>query len=1036
MNKEVSQKRVAQAEYRAKMVEAELAAVKNSRAYRAAKLAGLIKAQIKTDPVGLSKKAAKVFLSNPKKMSHLLRRVNRGVVVAESVAEQNAKYREWILLNEPDELELEEQRRHSEAFTRRPTISLLTPVFNPPVDVLEDLIESVLEQTYPHFELCLGNFGDKQEVEELIAKYAKLDPRVKHYTFSENKGISYNSNLILEKVTGEYVALLDHDDTLAPDALYENIKLLNEKEYDFIYSDKDKIDGRGNRFDPLFKPELSPEMLLNVNYLTHLNVIRTSLLREVGGWDTETDGAQDWDIFLRVIAASKRVGHISKVLYHWRVIPSSTAMSIDAKPYALAGQRRALDKYLSSQHIPATTYHQRTEVFLKWGEKALDYKPLVFIRYSSLPSTLRTIRHFRRVVPESQFTILLDGNEIKDDPAIIKLRTGTEVVRYDGSFAHSFSDCLRELKENKHPDCTVVFTLDILRIPRKPDWYENLTGWLSIKDVAAAGGRIVNKHDIIVNSGGLVTKDNQYFPIFNKYPRYYQSYIGNAEWVRNLSVLSPDFFATRLSLLQSFSFDALKAAEARQSSFDQFFLWLSHRYRLVMTPHVTTTVLSDSYVDTARTIQVGHRSKSNKFVERFNNINMSSADPMRLFEDEPLIGLDNGETAAQVDQYQHDARILTTTFDITAEELQKNHEIVRRKERLTSPNSVAWFLPSFDGIYAGLMNIFSFADYLVDKRNLKSTFYILKGDTDTSVEESLIVGTFPALKEARFISLQPNREPVQERYDIGIATQWATAFPLAKAENIGRKCYFIQDNEVNFYPKGSISALVELTYQFGFTAIAGTEGLLDMYQERYGGKGVVLKSLVDLSAYHPRKNQYYVPSKPYKVFFYARPNMPRNAFELGLAGLAKLKEELGSNVEIITAGSQWDTAAYGANGIVTNLGKIAYDAVPKLYRSVDVGLMFMFSGHPGVTASELMASGCPVVVNEYEDMTWHELYQHEKTCLITKSTASEISRNIKRCLEDNKLRRRIIEGGMEKASTFYANYHASQQHAYDEILKG
>ncbi len=134
--------------------------------------------------------------------------------------EQANKYREWILLHEPDEDELNIQRVTSSSFKEQPLISIVTPVFNPPVKVLEELIESVLEQTYPHFELCLGNFGEDVEIKELIEKYSTVDSRVKHYIFTENKGIGGNSNLILEEVTGEYVALLDHDDTLSPDALF------------------------------------------------------------------------------------------------------------------------------------------------------------------------------------------------------------------------------------------------------------------------------------------------------------------------------------------------------------------------------------------------------------------------------------------------------------------------------------------------------------------------------------------------------------------------------------------------------------------------------------------------------------------------------------------------------------------------------------------------------------------------------------------------------------------------------------------------
>jgi glycosyltransferase involved in cell wall biosynthesis len=161
--------------------------------------------------------------------------------------------------------------------------------------------------------------------------------------------------------------------------------------------------------------------------------------------------------------------------------------------------------------------------------------------------------------------------------------------------------------------------------------------------------------------------------------------------------------------------------------------------------------------------------------------------------------------------------------------------------------------------------------------------------------------------------------------------------------------------------------------------------------------------------------------------------MPRNAFELGIAGLKKLKQELGDKVEVITAGAPWESADYGVEGLFVNLGKIDYDAVPKLYRSVDAGLMFMFSGHPGVTASELMASGCPVVVNDYPDETWHELYKHEETCLVSGASASQVSAAIRRCLTDNTLRKKLIEGGLAKSRNFYDGYDDSLKAAYKFI---
>lgn len=1023
-------RKVEQLEHRASLVEAELNAVRQSKAYKVSKSLGIIKNRVKSDPIGLAKKTFDILLNDPKKLKNILRSAGRIDFMTQSVTDQTGKYQEWILLNEPDENEYESQRVASDLFKHKPLISIVTPVFNPPVGVLEDLIESVLEQTYSNFELCLGNFGDDADVVVLLEKYAKIDNRIRHITFTENKGIAENSNQILAVAKGEYIALLDHDDTISPNALFENVKMINEVPYDFIYSDKDKIDIDGNRFEPLFKPQLSPEMLLNINYLTHLNLMRTSIVKEIGGWDTDTDGAQDWDIFLRVIAVSKHVGHIPKILYHWRVIESSTAMSIETKPYALAGQRNAVNKYLQLNNIPAETYHQKTEMFLKWNSEVIDKNPLVYIYFTNVSNTMRAIRHIRKLTLSPTFNILMTGTHESESLIADKLKSsGAEVNVYTYEDETFFTILQTTLKTTKQK--TAVFIRDSILLP-KTDWYQDISGWLTIDGVAAASGRLVDRHDLIVDSGGIVAKEGSYYPIFQKYPRFYQSYLGNAEWVRDLSIISSNFLVTKVSLLKKFDFGKTKQ---RNHLLDDYFLWAtSQGNRIVMSPHVSGSIYEDTAnINPKHTLDLSAVGGKN-YVDRFGNINMDASDPLNLFEDEPYVDQTKSEMG-EIDKYQHDAIILSSSFDITDAEIEANRVLLSKPITKKAPESVAWLLPSFDGIYAGLMNIFSFANYLHDTKGLKTTIYILKNTKDVSSEREQVLHSFPSLKTARFVGIEPSQVSEISDHDIGIATQWATTYPLAKAMNIPRKCYFIQDNEVNFYPKGSTSALVELSYTFGFTAIANTAGLLDMYEKQYNGQGIVVKSIVDLSSYKPRKDVHYTPKAPYKVFFYARPNMPRNAFELGISGLKVLKEELGSSVEIITAGAEWNAEQYGVSGMFTNLGKIKYEAVPKLYRSVDVGLMFMFSGHPGVTASELMASGCPVVVNEYDDVTWHELYKNETTCLTTRSTKSEVARNIRRCLEDTKLRKTLITNGIKIAKEFYSGYEDSCDVAFEAMSK-
>lgn len=1016
-------KQVQQTLRRAETAEAELNAVRTSKSYKVLKIIGTLRNKVKSDPVGLAKKVINIASSNPKRLIHPLQTVNRLNTNTQQMSKQGAKYQEWIILNEPDSAELDQQKSNCESFEEKPLISLVVPVFNPPVKVLEDMIESVLEQTYPHFELCLGNFGDSKEVVGLLEKYAKLDNRIKYREFDTNEGIAGNSNQILATVKGDYVALLDHDDALSPDALYENVKKLNEDDYDFIYSDKDKVDIDGNRFEPLFKPEWSPEMMLNINYLTHLNVMKTSILKKINGWDSETDGAQDWDLFLRVIEQSKKIAHIPKVLYHWRVIATSTAASIETKPYALAGQRRAIDKYLSINNIPAKSYHQKTELLLTWDKTSISQEPLVYIYFSNTFNTQKTIRNVRHELPNITPIVLVEKDLYSMDLAQ-KLERYTRKVKVVLYKKDAIYESLKTEKRDHLKHQNSLFIRDDIKLPRN-GWYDNLAGWLTINGVAAASGRTLNQSDLIIDSGGIIGNGN-YQPLFYRCPRFYQGYIGNSEWIRDLSIISSGFFVTKTELLSDF---IAKKNKPKNQLLDDFFLWVtSNKQRLVLVPQVMGTVRDNR--NAMRELNLPKSGDGR--IDRYSNPNINQTNPL-------LLSGETNEVAkvqiGSVDKYQNDATILADSFDITEQEITRNRDLLKNAPKLDSLQSVAWFLPSYEAVYAGLMNIFRFANYLHETKGLKTTFYILKNTDDLSIEKERAIHAFPSLESARFVSINPDQINKIQPHDVGIATLWATAYPLAKTDKIPRKCYFIQDNEVNFYPKGTISSLVELSYKFGFTAIANTAGLMDLYKEKYGGKGFVVKSYVDLSNYTPREDVFYEPKAPYKVFFYARPNMPRNAFELGIAGLKKLKQQLGDKVEVITAGESWDANQYGVGGMFTNLGKINYEAVPKLYRSVDAGLMFMFSGHPGVTASELMASGCPVVVNEYDDVTWHELYKNGETCLTTRATASEVASNLRRLLEDQSLRRKLIAGGLEVTKSFYGGYEESCERAYSYILK-
>lgn len=261
---------------------------------------------------------------------------------------RQSRYEEWIARREPDEVEL--QRQRSVRLPREPLISLVVPVYRTPLPFLMAMVESVREQTYSNWELCIADGGSGDSVLRCVLEsFSRSDERILVRFLETNRGIAGNANAALQLAHGEFVGFLDHDDTLAPFALFEVARALNdEPDADLLYSDEDKIDETGQRrFHPGFKPAWSPDTLRSHNYVCHLAVYRRTLLNELGGVREGFDGAQDYDLVLRAGERARQIVHIPKVLYHWRSHAGSTAQHLDVKPEAAAAARRAVSDHLA-----------------------------------------------------------------------------------------------------------------------------------------------------------------------------------------------------------------------------------------------------------------------------------------------------------------------------------------------------------------------------------------------------------------------------------------------------------------------------------------------------------------------------------------------------------------------------------------------------------------------------------------------------------------------------------------------------------------
>ncbi|MFQ6792510.1 MAG: glycosyltransferase family 2 protein [Thomasclavelia sp.] len=305
----------------------------------------LIKEYLKAINLKNSKKGINYFKEHG--FIEFLKRVKRGPGAGQ------LEYNEWFNNHKVSEADLRTQRNFK--FTYNPKISIIVPTYNTPKKYLIEMIESVIDQSYSNWELCIADGSDSNNsARKIIEDYTQKDKRIKTVYLEENYGISGNTNKALDLATGEYVGLFDHDDLLTPDALYEIVLKLQEKKYDIIYTDEDKLDSKTNKFvDPNFKPDFSIDLFRSHNYITHFFVVKREIISNIGGFRSEFDGAQDYDLMFRCIEKAQNIYHIPKILYHWRMHAASTAENPESKLYCYEAGKKAIEEHLDRLKIPA-----------------------------------------------------------------------------------------------------------------------------------------------------------------------------------------------------------------------------------------------------------------------------------------------------------------------------------------------------------------------------------------------------------------------------------------------------------------------------------------------------------------------------------------------------------------------------------------------------------------------------------------------------------------------------------------------------------
>lgn len=393
-----------------------------------------------------------------------------------------------------------------------PVISIIVPVYNIDPILLDVCVQSVMDQGYPHWELCMyDDASTNLETIQCLKKWELVDSRIKVKYGVQNSHISRASNKALELATGEFVALLDNDDTLAPHALFELVKVLQKnKSVDYFYSDEDKLDQEGVRVDPFFKPDWSLHLLLSMMYVCHLSVFRRSTLNEIGGFREGFEGSQDYDLVLRFIEKTdaSHIVHIPKILYHWRKIPGSAAASTQAKPYAHDSAKKALQEYAHRNKLHAQVLSTRHPGIYRMKYEILD-RPLVSIIIPFRDQKKILKKCIKSILSHTQYPryeVLLVNNQSSMDTydhirdILHKHADIIRIMNYDKPF--NFADMNNVAVREARGEYIVLLNNDTEIL--HGDWIDSMLEYAQKESVGAVGCRLVYPNRTIQHAGVVI----------------------------------------------------------------------------------------------------------------------------------------------------------------------------------------------------------------------------------------------------------------------------------------------------------------------------------------------------------------------------------------------------------------------------------------------------------------------------------------------------------------------------------------------------
>ena len=467
-------------------------------------------------------------------------------------ADVNYAYKDWIKRYDITEAELNKQRKKQ--FHHHVKFSIVIPLYNTPLNFLNELIDSIKKQSYSNWEICFADGSTDNKLVKVFEKLCAEDSRIKYKKLEKNDGISGNTNEALAMAEGDYIVLADHDDLLAPNALYEFAKAIDKNPItDVLYSDEDKISMDGKeRFEPHFKPDFNIDLLCSVNYICHLFAVKKSIVEEIGNFRKEFDGAQDYDFIFRCVEKAKNIHHVPKILYHWRSHMNSTAENPESKLYAFEAGRRAIEAHFGRVGIDAVVengvaygiYHSKLQV---------TGKPLVSVIIPNKDHTEDLDKCLTSIYDKTEYDnyeiVIVENNSTEAETfayyeKIQAEHSNIKVVMWESEFNYSaINNFGAGYAEGEY---LLLLNNDIEVI--NGTWMEEMLGYCQREDVGIVGARLYYPDDTIQHAGVVIGFGGVAGHTFIGQGRYEFGYFARAMCTQDYSAVTAACLMTKKAL--------------------------------------------------------------------------------------------------------------------------------------------------------------------------------------------------------------------------------------------------------------------------------------------------------------------------------------------------------------------------------------------------------------------------------------------------------------------------------------------------------